>query len=361
MKQKRRVLFICDALAPGGAERQMSLLIRHLPHEWEARVWSLADGPFARVLQNSGTPVDVSTRKYRFDILPAMSLWKILLLWKPDVVHCWGWMCIAAALPVCGPLHTPVISTIRTGCIRTDEGVVRGHARAFFARLAGRVIANSRSGLRSWNVPDNKGRVVYNAFDRERLGLCAPDKRTLPFTVIMAARMEPVKDYGAFLAAARSLAANRNRWRFIALGFGASRTKIIKSASALIADGTVRFPEPGMEILPFISRAHAGVLMTSPGILEGCSNSIMEYMACGLPVVCSDSGGNRELVIEGETGFLVPAGDFAALAERLQWLHDNGDRAAAMGRAGRTRILGEFSIGSMVDKTVAVYNELLEN
>jgi glycosyltransferase involved in cell wall biosynthesis len=101
--------------------------------------------------------------------------------------------------------------------------------------------------------------------------------------------------------------------------------------------------------------------MTNPRLArEGLSNSIMEYMALGLPVVCGDGGGNPELVLDGVTGFIVPPNDPGALAERLQYLRDHEAERRVMGAAGKARILGEFSVETMVDRMLRVYTEAME-
>jgi glycosyltransferase involved in cell wall biosynthesis len=135
---------------------------------------------------------------------------------------------------------------------------------------------------------------------------------------------------------------------------------LINENKDLIQSGQADFPEPGIEILDIGRKAHVGVLMSHPTLhAEGCSNSIMEYMACGLPVICSDSGGNRELVIEGETGFIIPPGNADMLAEKLVCLRQHPQQAQAMGERGRQRILNDFSVEKMVSKTIEVYQEVL--
>jgi glycosyltransferase involved in cell wall biosynthesis len=85
----------------------------------------------------------------------------------------------------------------------------------------------------------------------------------------------------------------------------------------------------------------------------------MEYMACRLPVVCSAGGGNPELVLHGETGFLVPWGDRAALAGRLRALALDRDLARRMGEAGRARLAEDFTVARLVGSLERVYWEAL--
>src|SRR5262249_16038980 len=94
---------------------------------------------------------------------------------------------------------------------------------------------------------------------------------------------------------------------------------------------------------------------------EGLSNSIMEYMALGKPVVATDGGGTRELVVDGETGFLVPPGTPSALVAKIEYLLANPDIAKRMGEAGEARLRREFSIMRMVEETVKLYELTIAN
>jgi len=355
-----KILYLADTLRNGGAERQLALLVKSLPPQWDRRVWSLGGGPFADVIRASRVPVDVRERCWRYDLSPILDLWRTLIRWRPEIVHSLGWVSSAAAALPCRLLRIPWIDgSIRVGWV-TREHVVRAR---FALANADRVIANSRAGLEAWGVRGSKGRVVYNGLDPERLSLAARARPAGgPFTVVMAARMWPVKDFATFLRAARLVTeeASEQPWRFLALGAGPNRTTLMATASDLIEKGIVSFVDAGLEVMPHLQAADVGVLMTNPDMgVEGCSNTILEYMVCGLPVVCSDSGGNREVVIEGTTGFIVPTRDARLLADRLIWLQRHPDEAADMGRAGAQRVQAEFMVQNLVRNTISVYEELV--
>jgi glycosyltransferase involved in cell wall biosynthesis len=231
-------------------------------------------------------------------------------------------------------------------------------------RFATLVVANSSAGLSAWRVGPAKGRVVYNAFDDRRLRGASPGPSSRPsasgrFTVVMAARMDPPKDYVTVIRAARRLAAtDPGGWRFVLVGDGVDRAAVVAEAADLVADGVVAFPEGGIEVVGHILASRVGLLMSDPSVLaEGCPNSIMEYMACGLPVVCADSGGCRELVSDGRVGFVIPPRDAAALAEKLTWLREHPAVCAAMGAAGRERVETEFTVQRFVAGHVGLYGE----
>jgi glycosyltransferase involved in cell wall biosynthesis len=223
------------------------------------------------------------------------------------------------------------------------------------------VLANSRAGLAAWGIGARRGRVVYNGFDPERINLCYSGDRAVggPFTVAMTGRMVPQKDFSSVIRAARVLAGESPAaWRFLLVGSGPSRERLASEAHDLVSVGVVELIDPGLEVLPSIGRAHAGVLMADERLhREGCSNAILEYMACGLPVVASSGGGNPEVVVEGATGYLVPAGDWRALADRLRRLAADRPAAAAMGEEGRLRLRDQFGVERMIERLLAVYEE----
>ena len=92
---------------------------------------------------------------------------------------------------------------------------------------------------------------------------------------------------------------------------------------------------------------------------EGFPNAVMEAMAAALPVVATDTGGVRELVIDGLTGYVVPPGDAAALAERISWYCKDADLRRKMGEAGRSRVAAELTVDKMARKFEALYLALL--
>jgi glycosyltransferase involved in cell wall biosynthesis len=117
-----------------------------------------------------------------------------------------------------------------------------------------------------------------------------------------------------------------------------------------------------LEVVPILAAADIGVLLTDSRYhAEGLPNSIMEYMACGLPVVCTDSGGNREIVLDGYTGLLVPSRDPAAVVDALRLLLEDPQKARLFGETGRERVRQEFSTEAMVEKTMTVYESVLRD
>lgn len=361
-----KVLLLADSLPNGGAERQMALLAARLPSVWKRRVFALGGGPFEAHLYSDGIAVDVHERRSRLDPLPAVALLRSIVTLRPDVVHSWGWMSTLVAGPLCHLMNVPLIDgTIRTGALQPDYLWLKRIGMA----CATMVVANSHAGVEAWGVDRARARVVHNGFDWSRLAQeeTAANLEVTPaahpvaaFTVVMSGRMRPAKDFKAVIAAARLLRREKRPPRFLLVGDGPQKDELIAEAGSLIADGIVAFTAASMEVLDFVRKAQVGVLMTNPTwALEGCSNSIMEYMACGLPVVCGEGGGNREVVIDGETGFVIPPADPQTLAGRIAYLRDHEVERRAMGAAGRRRIEESFSLQRMVEGFLRIYEEAL--
>lgn len=92
---------------------------------------------------------------------------------------------------------------------------------------------------------------------------------------------------------------------------------------------------------------------------EGISNTVLEAMASGLPVIASDTGGNRELVRDGVNGVLVPPGDAKSLSNAILAYVQDADLRARHGSASRDRVMSRFSIGRMIDEYRSLYENAL--
>ena len=346
---------VCDGLGSGGAERQLALLASSLPDSWSVTVFALGGGRYADEIRARGVPLIVARRRGRLDPSPTAQLWQAIARQKPDVVHSWGWMTCWAAEIWCRANRVPHVS----GVIRRGNPP---HRRGFFMRAASSfgqlAIANSQAGLKAFGVAPDRGRVLYNGFSWDRLPAPSARRDHEAPVVVMAATMDERKDFDSYLQVARNLAVDRGiPLRFVILGGGRDLPRLQSVAADLVERGIVEFAGRVTEVLPWYQSADIGVLLTTAVHGEGISNSIMEYMASGLPVVCSDNGGNPELVVDGVTGFLVPVGDAAAVADAIARLLADKILAGRLGRAGRARLQEEFSVPRMASRAMEIYDE----
>jgi glycosyltransferase involved in cell wall biosynthesis len=356
-----RLLYLIDSLDFGGAERQLSLLLKYLPTTWKTGVVSLGGGPYHQVLLDQKTLITVCQRRSRFDLLPIIQLYSEILRYQPDIIHSWGGLCSALVAPICKILSIIFIE----GSIRIGGEINRHIWRSKMTfSLSDQIVSNNFAGLSANRIPTEKGIVIYNAIDPDRLELLiqsANDQKEIT-TVIMTGRISSDKDFVSFFQAARCLSAKQpGGWRFVAIGAGEEKDRrgFMKLAEDLVVDGVVDLPHAGLEVLPYLQEADIGVLLSDPCIKEGFSNSIMEYMVCKLPVICTESGGNRELVVDGETGFVIPSDNIDSLIEKLLFLKEHPEISNRMGKAGYKRVISLCSIERMIKEYETLYIRLL--
>ena len=357
---RKSIFIVVDSLNLGGSERQCLLLSKELKKEWDPILVTFSDGLLSEDYRKAGIPVFFISRSSRFDFLsPMAKLSKLIIKLKPLLLHSWGWMS-AISSSVLSSLHgmTHINSTIRMGTMPSETKVLS----KIGARLGTWSVANSQAGLKAWKVPQGKGVVVCNGFDSNRINSPILENTLIPddFRITMIASMSKYKDWNAFILTADIMDLTKNNISFHGFGDGINREQILVSASKLINRKLLFLPGRTTNPIAECKKTNLGVLFSTKG--EGISNSLMEFMACAKPVICSNSGGNPELVIDGVTGFLVdPKNDPQEISEKILWLKENPDKCIAMGNAGKDRLLNKFSTEQMVRKYQSLYIQALSN
>ena len=227
--------------------------------------------------------------------------------------------------------------------------------------------------LRDWmvgvvGIAPEKLHHICNGVDTERfkpVDKAAARSGLLPADVFPAdaivigsvGRMEAIKDpinlIDAFVALAEQDPEDRQRLRLLYVGNG-----------ALFQTVEQRVAESGFADRVWLAGSRDDVpallpcmdVFALPSLREGISNTILEAMACGVPVVATDTGGNPELVTDGKTGALVPVGDSAALAAALsRYVHD-GDYRQSHSVAARDDAVKRLSLATMINHYEALYD-----
>ncbi len=183
----------------------------------------------------------------------------------------------------------------------------------------------------------------------------APEKIPL---IVCVARHVKVKNLGLLLEACVRLRDGAAKFGCIMIGDGPLRGELEEMRQRLGLHHVVEFPGAlqQADVLKGWQRASIAVLTSEN---EGMPVCLMEAAACGIPAVATAVGGVPELVEDGVTGLLVPAGDAAALADALRKLLDDSLLAARMGAAARRRAEAHFSVSRQVDRLLALWAELL--
>ena len=207
-------------------------------------------------------------------------------------------------------------------------------------------------------VPRDRITQVYNGVDVARFrpaGAVAEPIAGCPFRapghwiVGSVGRMQAVKDQPtlarAFVQALALAPQLRSTLRLVMVGDGPLRAEALAVLDAAGVGDLAWLPGERADVPELMRGLSCFVL---PSLAEGVSNTILEAMASGLPVIATNVGGNAELVVAGETGELVPAADAQAMASSIVRLATRPEVAAAMGRAGRVQVQARFSLEAMV-------------
>lgn len=238
--------------------------------------------------------------------------------------------------------------------------------------LADAVVINAeavRRQLLAQRVAGDKIVLIPNALDPARLAPIATGSRAQalacvglpahiapPIVTIVANMRHAVKDQETFLRAAQRVRREHPATVFVLAGEGPRRPALEALAAELNLAASVFFVGTCRAVGDLLALSSVCVLSSRS---EGLPNAILEYMAASRPVVATNVGGAAELVIDGVTGYLVAAGNDAALAERIVHLLRNPDAASAMGARGQQDVQQHFSPDAMLRRTEALYARLL--
>ncbi len=362
----------------GGLENGVVNLINRIPQDrYRHAIISLTDATdFKKRIHTPNVEIYCLHKQAGQDPAYLWRLWKLLRRLKPAITHTRN---LAA-------LETVFIAQLAGVRRRVHSEHGWGMADLHGANRKYRLLRRSMSKLvhryiglskhieqylhEDVGIPAAKLTQLYNGVDAERFtqnessnvqhellppGFLSTD--SIVFGTV--GRMEPVKDQltltRAFIRLVEMNSAVGARLRLIMIGDG-----------ELKAPAQELLQHAGLQKQAWLPGSHDQVpalmqamdVFVLPSRNEGISNTILEAMASGLPVVATNVGGNPELVVENETGLLVAADDPAAMAQALQQYAGNADQRSAHGAAGRRRIEQHFMLEHMVEKYLSVYDSL---
>ncbi|MBX3415900.1 MAG: glycosyltransferase [Pirellulales bacterium] len=363
----RRIVQIIPTLVRGGAEKQLVLLAQGLARaDFDVHVITLtAGGPLRADLDATGIPVTAIDKRWKLDPGALQRLTRELKRLRPDLVH--TWLFAANAYGRAAALRAGVPHIV--GAERCVDLWKAWHELAidrYLARRSDRVVVNS-SGVRDFyigkGIAADKFAVIPNGVppappsDVTREALLAelnlpPDAKLIG----AVGRLWPQKRLKDLIWGADILKVIREDFHLLIVGEGPQFDRLRRFRHKCQIDDRVHFLGQRNDVPRLIP--HFDVLWLGSAY-EGQPNSVMEAMSAGVPVVATDIAGTRDLVVPGETGYLVPVGDCAAFARHTDRLFNEVELARRLGSAGRARMLREFSVERMVERHIALYRELL--
>jgi glycosyltransferase involved in cell wall biosynthesis len=357
-----KICYIIGQLSRHGAERQLYELLKRLNREsFDPLVVSLSEGGYWRdEIESLNIPVMEIPRKKSREFTRLFRLISVLHSVKPDIVHTLMFSANTYGRGAALLTGVPILIASERNAAEAgrDKHVPEIIIDKLFSFFTDAIICNSSRAatvlLTKYFFSRNRVFTVHNGIDSSDYLRVKPARHLQRTIIGTVGRLYPQKNHQLFLDTARILLGKfpEKGLQFLIVGEGPLETDLRKYAKTLGIDGKVLFAGERTDVAELLGQMTIFV-MTSD--YEGLSNAIMEAMTAGLPVVATDVGGNSELVINGQTGYLCPQNNARALAERVAVLLDDKKTAEAMGHFGRKVMIDRFGIGKMVYETEKIY------
>ena len=370
-----RILHVVNSLGVGGMENGLVNVIRQMdPRRFTHAVCAMRElGPMADRLPRDRVQVMCLEEKDINRTIQVGPLVQKIREIRPDIVHSRNWGGIEAVIAgrwarSCAVIHSEHGMEFNTS---RSEPWRRSCFRRLAFELADRVFSVSHQlrdlHARRTGFPARKISVIYNGVDSRKF---SPDPSARSrsrqelaispeeFCIGWVGRLDPIKDLPTLLRAVEAFSKSCANWRLLIVGDGSelpSLEAFVRQSPVL--SGRVNFLGLRQRVPEILNAMDVFVL---PSISEGISNTLLEAMATGLPVVASAAGGNPEVVVEGESGFLFSVGDHRQLAEKILLLWKQSSFRRRLGEQALQRVKDQFSPELMVQQYERLYSSLAQ-
>lgn len=372
------IIHVIHRFGVGGLENGVVNLINHMPRDRYRHVIVCLQGytDFHKRLKRDDVDIYDMAKRDGHDFGLYVRLFRIFRQLRPAIVHTRNLSAlesqiVAASAGVGGRVHGEHGRDIND---LYGKNWKYNMLRKMVRPLVGHYIAVSKD-LQNWiintvGVAHDKVSQIYNGVDSIRFHPAPASRESLgpagfihddSIVIGSVGRMVAVKDYPnlvrGFIKLLELAPILRDRMRLLIVGDGEARTFCMGMLKQHGADELAWLPGERDDIPELMAAMDIFVL---PSLGEGISNTILEAMAAGLPVIATRVGGNQELVHEGQTGFLIPPSDPDALALAMLHYVRNPDSRHNHGHAARDIIDRQFSMDSMMQGYLSVYDRVLK-
>lgn len=361
-----KVLQVIPTLDRSGAEKQMVLLAKGLPRDrFQVEVAALTRlGPLQAELSAAGIPVTLIGKRFKYDPVALLRLARLIKRQSFDVIQTWIFAANTYGRVASRLAKAPVVVVAEMAADfwkGRSEQLIDRHLAAW----CDRVVGNSHAVVdyyREIGVSADRLAMIYSGADDQVPPAVDPAEVRDSFgfepgapLVLFAGRLAEQKRVGDLLKALDLVQHIEPGVRTLIAGDGPLRDRLEETAHAYDLDGRVKFLGHRNDVPRLLAAADLVVL---PSAYEGLPNVVLEAMRFGKPVVATAAPGTTELVIDGQTGILVPVGDTRLLARAIRDIVRDPSLARRMGEAGRNRVETNFRVDTMVAQFADLYEQL---
>lgn len=381
MKRPLRILMLCPQFYPlvAGYERAAERLAQGLVERGQRVdvVTERRDPSWPLREQLGGVGVRRIRCVYRrglHSLSSVLSLGVFLLLHtrRYDVLHvhqygAWAAVAVAAGKLLRRPVVLKITNTGDRGIDAELPHSLLGRASRALHRHVDACVTTSeraRDEAAAFGIPSARIHRIPNPLPTDHFAPPAAEVRTRLraevgcegcFVALSVSRLRHEKNHRMLIEAWTALAKGRDDVRLVILGEGEMRESIEAQVAASPAASTIRLLGEVVDPLPWYQRADVFVLASNH---EGLSNSLMEAMSCGLPVVSTRVSGSEDVFAEAKVGQLVEVGDGAAFTRALASLEADAEQRRSAGQAARAYAEGHYALSAVVRATLAMYTAL---
>jgi len=356
-KHKRRfpirVVHLTHGLEIGGLEKLLVEFGRHADRErFELKFVSFSGrGALADDIEAAGWPVITMDQPEGLRPGAVLRLAALLRTWHADVLHTHDPKTLIYGAPAARLARVAhIVHTCHGNVLVPFSRAARAFRMAFwFADVMVCVSDGTVLQMVEIGIDPRKIQMILNGIDTSLFSFVGPRPEGCAVTV---ARLSPEKGIDTLLHAVDIIRKTCPSFQLEIAGDGACMADLRATTQELGVDGQVRFLGQVRDVRAVLERASLFIL---PSLTEGVSLTLLEAMACGLPVVATRVGGTPEVVADGETGLLVSPSSPAELAQAVLSLQQDTERGRQMGVKARQRIEQHFDIRRMVAKYEEMY------
>ncbi|MBV1880909.1 MAG: glycosyltransferase [Pseudomonadales bacterium] len=371
MKNKIKVLHVVQSLETGGLENGIVNLINMSDsNQFKVDVLCLRKkGDLAKRVTNTNSEIFFDGNGEESISVAIKKVFSICRERQYHIIHTHGW---ATMLPgyVGGKLaRTPVIMNGEHGTLYFDTWSRKLMQRFLFGRMAinltvSRALSNEL--VKRFKAPRKNIKAIINGVDIDKFKPTSESEKVKAklnlgytkdhFVVGCVGRLVEVKNYSSLIRSFSKALKARPNLRLVFVGDGPMRQELETLADELCVSKKTLFLGRRDNVGYLVS---AYDLFIQPSFREGLSNTILEAMATGIPVLATNVGGNPEIVNDGRTGQLFPVGDVERLTEIIIELYDDRKKLSAFSRNSRLDVERLFSLEAMVKSYEKTYLEML--
>jgi glycosyltransferase involved in cell wall biosynthesis len=371
-----KILMVIDSLGKGGKERRMIELIKGLVragNHFDIFLVILSENIEYKQVYELPIKMEIVKRKFRKDPTIPIKLRKIISRFSPDIIHSWSTMS-SIYLSIANlfsriPFINAVLADAPLHLNIFDQEYLRVKLTTPFTDF---FVSNSKAGIRSYRTPGRKSVCIYNGIDFGRFENLRPadevkkeifgDKSGERFVIAMVATFNRRKDYETLIKTAIGMCSLNPSLTFLLIGSGPTLQHLKdKVPERLLSDKQIIFSGKRDDVESVLQIIDLGVLLSvAENHQEGVSNSIIETMASGKPVIASRGGGTDEVIKDNYNGYLIDPHSEKQLREKIDGLFSNRKHLLELGENARRYARENFELGQKTSEYIDLYKSLTQ-